>query len=116
MSLANRLPRNFIIKRVFYLFLACVLALAGAMQLRASVTSLLAEEKIPLQRLYEEIEEKRILNLRTVEQRQGRKPIERVLKQARAPRIHPVLRPQLYRLPGAPRAPPHLPRAPPFVA
>lgn len=103
-------------KRAFYLFLACALALAGAMQLRATATSLLGEEKIPVQRLYEEIEEKRILNLRVVEQRQGRKPIERILKQARPPLVHTVPRPHLYRRPGAPRAPPHLPRAPPFVA
>lgn len=111
----QHLSQTLIFKRAFYLFLACVLALAGAIQLRASATSLLGEEKIPLQRLYEEIEEKRVHNLRTVEQRQGLKPIERVRQQARPPLLHAIPRPQDYRRPGTPRAPPHFPRAPPFV-
>jgi len=108
--------RNALLKRAFYLFLACVLSLAGVMQLRASATSLLSEEKVPVQRLYEEIEHHRVLNLRMVEQRQGLRPHEHRLKPAAPPRVQPASRQALHRRPSAPRAPPHFPRAPPFIA
>lgn len=103
-------------KRVFLLFLACVLSLAGVLQLRASAASLLNEEKVSLQRLYEEIAHTRVDDLRAVEQRQGLKP-----REARWRAEHPTvpqapLRAASVLLPSAPRAPPHVPRAPPFFA
>lgn len=111
-----RLPENSMMKRTFVLLLACVLALAGVMQLRATATSLLSEEKVPLQRLYEETEHKRVHDLRTIEMRQGLKPIERQVHLAQPAPRHLTSRTARVRRPAAPRAPPHFPRAPPFVA
>jgi len=116
MSTYLRLPENAMTKRVFVLFLACLLSLVGVMQLRASATSLLSEEKVPLQRLYEEIEHKRILDLRTLEQRQGLKPIEQRQQRRRPALLHEAPRTAAFRRLDAARAPPHFPRAPPFVA
>lgn len=116
MSMSLRLLEKLMVKRVFIVFLASVLALAGAMQLRASATSLLSEEKVPLQRLYEEVEHKRVLDLRAISQRQGLKPIEQRKKLARPDMPHEAPRASRFRRPSAPRAPPHFPRAPPFVA
>jgi HrpA-like RNA helicase len=111
-----RFPENSMMKRAFVLLLACVLALAGTMQLRASATSLLSEEKVPQQRLYEETEHKRVLDIRRIEERQGLKPIKRQIQLAQPAPRHLTSRTARVRRPAAPRAPPHFPRAPPFVA
>lgn len=103
-------------KRTLVLLLACVLSLAGSMQQRVTEASLGNEGKAPVQRIYEEIEHARVQDIRSVEQRMGLKPYEfrplpaRVVLHLEAPRASLVQRP------AAPRAPPHCPRAPPFVA
>lgn len=116
MTHPTRMSETFKFKRTFVLLLACVLALAGVMQQRVSSASLGTEGKAPVQRIYEEIEHSRVQDLRSHEQRQGLKPAERPLPLRRLAPLNEAPLTTAKRLPAAPRAPPHQPRAPPLVA